>query len=167
MKHSPPIEDGQVSSCNCTFLICFPFWSTKMSKAVRVLTNSLINSKGSICHANGYLMVYPLETNINWISGKDNMTSYSFGPERIAHSFCPTCGTSVSGKSTDPNFFADNRAVNVCLLHTKKRDPGGRARLSLPGSIRRLSHSHQKKLTHFFYRSVLSETSTFQLTNSR
>ncbi|KAJ9638667.1 hypothetical protein H2204_004143 [Knufia peltigerae] len=87
-----------------------------MSKAVRVLTNSLINSKGSICHANGYLMVYPLETNINWISGKDNMTSYSFGPERIAHSFCPTCGTSVSGKSTDPNFFADNRAVNVRTL---------------------------------------------------
>jgi hypothetical protein len=38
-------------------------------------------------------MVYPLETNITWISGKDDMTSYAFGKERIAHSFCPTCGT--------------------------------------------------------------------------
>ncbi|KIW60811.1 hypothetical protein PV05_00998 [Exophiala xenobiotica] len=87
MKHSPPIEDGPVTSCNC-----------------------------SICHANGYLMVYPLETNITWISGKDDMTSYVFGKERIAHSFCPTCGTSIGGKSTDPNFFADNRAVNVRTL---------------------------------------------------
>lgn len=93
-------------------------------------------------------MVYPLETNITWISGKDDMTSYVFGKERIAHSFCPTCGTvssslsqlacfghkfyisfapspvqptdglqSIGGKSTDPNFFADNRAVNVCHDH--------------------------------------------------
>lgn len=106
MKHSPPIEDGTVTSCNCT--VC----SENMSS-----TSWLIPlHSGTICHANGYLMVYPLETNITWVSGKDDMTSYSFGPERIAHSFCPTCGTSVSGKSTDPNFFADNRAVNVCYM---------------------------------------------------
>ncbi|KAK7905554.1 hypothetical protein LTR67_000277 [Exophiala xenobiotica] len=60
-------------------------------------------------------MVYPLETNITWISGKDDMTSYAFGKERIAHSFCPTCGTSIGGKSTG-DFFADNRAVNVRTL---------------------------------------------------
>lgn len=58
-------------------------------------------------------MVYPLESNITWHSGFDEMTTYTFGPERIAHTFCPTCGTNIGGKSTDPNFFADNRALNV------------------------------------------------------
>lgn len=58
-------------------------------------------------------MVYPLESNITWSSGFDTMTTYTFGPERIAHSFCSTCGTSMCAKSTDPNFFADNRAMNV------------------------------------------------------
>jgi hypothetical protein len=60
-------------------------------------------------------MIYPLESNITWLSGKDEMTLYSFGPKRVAHSFCPTCGTSIGGKSLDPNFFADNRAINVSL----------------------------------------------------
>lgn len=69
-------------------------------------------------------MVYPLETNITWVSGFDSMTSYTFGKERIAHTFCSTCGTSVGGKSTDPNFFADNRAVNVSLPHLSTSFPG-------------------------------------------
>ncbi len=87
VKTSPPIEEGPVTSCNC-----------------------------SICHVNGYLMVYPLETNITWHSGKDNMTSDTFGQERVAHTFCTVCGTSIGGKSTDPNSFADHRAVNVRTL---------------------------------------------------
>ncbi|KIW34081.1 uncharacterized protein PV07_00881 [Cladophialophora immunda] len=87
MKLSPPVEDGPVTSCNC-----------------------------SICAINGYLMVYPLESNITWLSGFDELTTYTFGKERIAHSFCSTCGTSIGGKSTDPNFFADNRALNVRTL---------------------------------------------------
>ncbi|RMZ76869.1 hypothetical protein DV738_g4678, partial [Chaetothyriales sp. CBS 135597] len=62
-------------------------------------------------------MIYPLESNITWFSGKDEMTNYTFGPKRIAHSFCPTCGTSIGGKSLDPNFFANNRAINVRTLH--------------------------------------------------
>lgn len=61
-------------------------------------------------------MVYPLESNFEWISGKDTMTQYKFGQERVVHSFCPTCGTAIGGKSSDPNFFADNRALNVRTL---------------------------------------------------
>ena len=61
-------------------------------------------------------MVYPLETNITWHKGLDSMTHYAFGPKRVVHSFCPVCGTSIGGKSNDPNFFADNRAVNVSIL---------------------------------------------------
>ena len=40
MKLSPPVEDGPVTKCNC-----------------------------SICRANGYLMVYPLESNVVWERG--------------------------------------------------------------------------------------------------
>ena len=86
-KPPHPYKTGPVTSCNC-----------------------------SICHINGYLMVYPLESNITWHSGRDNMTSYTFGQKRIAHTFCTVCGTSIGGKSTDPNFFADNRALNVRTL---------------------------------------------------
>src|ERR1700759_2175105 len=60
-------------------------------------------------------MVYPLESNITWHSGFDSMTTYTFGREKIAHTFCSTCGTSIGGKSTDPKFFSENRALNVSL----------------------------------------------------
>lgn len=83
VKLSPPLPDGVVSQCNC-----------------------------SICHINGQLMVYPLESQITWHSGFDEMTSYTFGPREIKHSFCPTCGTSIGGKSTTGQ-FANNRALNV------------------------------------------------------
>ena len=42
MKLSPPVEQGSVTSCNC-----------------------------SICRANGYLMVYPLDNNVVWERGGD------------------------------------------------------------------------------------------------
>jgi hypothetical protein len=96
MKHSPPIEDGPVTSCNCTSYHhpCLDIGHMERdTHSPHHLADALPPPKGSICHANGYLMVYPLETNITWISGKDDMTSYVFGKERIAHSFCPTCGT--------------------------------------------------------------------------
>lgn len=67
----------------------------------------------SICHINGQLMVYPLESQITWHSGRDDMTGYTFGPTRITHSFCPRCGTSIGGKSNEPGAFKDNRALNV------------------------------------------------------
>jgi len=58
-------------------------------------------------------MVYPLESNITWQRGLENMKTYNFGSGRIDHTFCPDCGTSIGGKSNDPSFFADNRALNV------------------------------------------------------
>ena len=57
-----------------------------------------------------------METNVEWISGKDDMTKYTFGQERVGHYFCGTCGTSMGAKSTDPNFFSANRAVNIRTL---------------------------------------------------
>ena len=61
------------------------------------------------------------------------MTKYSFGQKRVMHSFCPKCGTAIGCKSGDPNFFADNRAINVRTLQgvdldkLKLRKVNGRA----------------------------------------
>lgn len=45
------------------------------------------------------------------------MTEYTFGPKRLAHYFCPTCGTSCFAQSTDPSAFGDVRGVNVRTFH--------------------------------------------------
>lgn len=84
VKLSPPLSSMPVSSCDC-----------------------------SICHTHGYMMVYPLESQITWHSGKDEMVNYTFGPARIAHQFCGRCGTSIGGKSNEKGFFENNRAINV------------------------------------------------------
>jgi hypothetical protein len=43
-------------------------------------------------------MIYPLETNITWLSGFQEMTEYKFGMERVKHSFCGNCGTAIGAK---------------------------------------------------------------------
>lgn len=59
------------------------------------------------------MMVYPLESQITWYSGLEDMVGYTFGPARITHSFCPVCGTSIGGKSNEQNAFGKYRALNV------------------------------------------------------
>ena len=71
---------------------------------------------GSWCSISGDLVVFPRETDYTWLSGFDDMRVYKFGKQRLAHSFCPTCGINICGKSTDPNIFADFRAINVSQL---------------------------------------------------
>lgn len=62
-------------------------------------------------------MVYPLESQITWHSGFDELVPYTFGPARITHTFCPVCGTSVGGKSNE-QAFSKYRALNVsCASH--------------------------------------------------
>jgi hypothetical protein len=45
-----------------------------------------------------------------------NSDTQTFGKERIDHSFCSVCGTSVCAMSNDPGYFQDNRAINVRTL---------------------------------------------------
>ena len=51
----------------------------------------------SICVKNGYHNIYPEnpDKDIEWISGRDEMTSYQYGPGIMTHQFCPTCGSSI------------------------------------------------------------------------
>lgn len=49
----------------------------------------------SICERNGYLMVFPHRDEIEWISGWDEMMSYTFATGTKVHRFCGKCGSSV------------------------------------------------------------------------
>ena len=57
----------------------------------------VINCNCSICTKNGYLNIYPEkpDDDIEWISGKDELKSYSFATGAVEHKFCPNCGSSI------------------------------------------------------------------------
>ena len=78
----PSLTDHEVMSCNC-----------------------------SICARNGYLFVYPELKNMLFHSGYDHLKSYSFGAKRIAHKFCPICGSSII--ETDHSGGKQFMGVNV------------------------------------------------------
>jgi hypothetical protein len=64
----PPLETGatKVNRCNC-----------------------------SICTKKGYLLVYPLRTDVNFTAGEETLSEYFFGKKTKPHRFCPGCGTSI------------------------------------------------------------------------
>ncbi|KAH7123542.1 Mss4-like protein [Dendryphion nanum] len=91
VTHSPPLTDprSEVIDCNC-----------------------------SICTRNGYLIIHVPEAKFKLEKGsEDEFTTYTFGPKhKVAHYFCPSCGTSCFCKSLDPGFFANMKAVNVRMF---------------------------------------------------
>ncbi|OCK83050.1 hypothetical protein K432DRAFT_197851 [Lepidopterella palustris CBS 459.81] len=116
------------ASCHCgaiTYTVTTPPLSDPSS--------TVSNCNCSICARNGYLFIYVPIADIKFESGEDAMTSYKFGKERIAHQFCPVCGTSLFGKCVDPTFFPGMVAVNVRafkdmdLTSLKKRDIDGKS----------------------------------------
>lgn len=54
----------------------------------------------SLCAKKGYLWVRPeMCDSLTFVKGKeDDLTSYTFGSEKIHHKFCPHCGTGLLGK---------------------------------------------------------------------
>jgi len=71
----------------------------------------------SICHANGYLFVYPERQEVTFHSGHDHLRKYQFGTKMVSHKFCPTCGSSLlidlNGRAP---FGVDPLSVNVRML---------------------------------------------------
>ncbi|KAF2266079.1 glutathione-dependent formaldehyde-activating enzyme family protein, partial [Lojkania enalia] len=93
VTHSPPLSDPEctVTECNC-----------------------------SICAKNGYLLIYVDNSNIHFENGAfEELTKYTFGPNhKIAHYFCPSCGSSCFAQSTDTEGpYATMKAVNVRTFH--------------------------------------------------
>ncbi|KAF2679337.1 glutathione-dependent formaldehyde-activating protein [Lentithecium fluviatile CBS 122367] len=78
-------------------------------------TAEVIDCNCSICSRNGYLFIYVPDKDVTFEKGTlDDLRKYTFAPRhKIAHYFCPTCGTSCFSKSTDPEYYPDYLAVNV------------------------------------------------------
>ncbi|KAG2009241.1 hypothetical protein GB937_007837 [Aspergillus fischeri] len=84
---SPPIEETDVVSCNC-----------------------------SICHINGYMLTYVPTSKITFEMDKDAVTEYRFASRNYPHYFCRTCGTSVYAQSALPG-EEQPTAINVRAIH--------------------------------------------------
>jgi len=86
--HLPSLMEHKVVACNC-----------------------------SICHANGYLFVYPERQEVTFHSGHDHLRTYQFGKKMVSHKFCPTCGSSLlidlNGRAP---FGVDPLSVNVRMF---------------------------------------------------
>ncbi|KAF8176693.1 Mss4-like protein [Mycena galopus ATCC 62051] len=68
----------------------------------------------SICSKNGYLWAFPAkQEDFTVVKGDENttLTSYYFGKRTMAHKFCPTCGTSVLGRTVDGRCGINIRAL--------------------------------------------------------
>lgn len=91
----PPLESLTINTCNC-----------------------------SICTKNGYLVAYPLEEDVVFASGADEMTEYRFGGKRKPHRFCPVCGTSVLVHFGESGFVEERGlvAVNVGVVDARVVD---------------------------------------------
>jgi hypothetical protein len=50
----------------------------------------------SICHSNGYLLVYPKREDVVWLNDSESkLRDYYMGRKLKAHRFCPECSSSI------------------------------------------------------------------------
>ncbi|GIZ40467.1 hypothetical protein CKM354_000380300 [Cercospora kikuchii] len=67
----------------------------------------------SICYRKGYLWVTSSRKDLNVEKGDvKSLSSYTFGPEKLAHRFCPTCASPVMAEETG----GDALYLNVRVL---------------------------------------------------
>ncbi|GFF34542.1 centromere protein V [Aspergillus udagawae] len=81
---SPPIEEADVISCNC-----------------------------SICNINGYMLTFVPTSKVTFETDKDAVTEYRFATRNYPHYFCRTCGTSVYVQCTAPGKEDQPTGINV------------------------------------------------------
>ncbi|PQE27122.1 glutathione-dependent formaldehyde-activating enzyme protein [Rutstroemia sp. NJR-2017a WRK4] len=109
---SPEERTTHEASCHCgavTFSVTLKFPFPKYP----------VNSCScSICSRNGYLLVYPMRSDIKFSpDSASNLSSYRFGSKAHAHKFCKNCGSSMmidlrtEHKEPDPR--KDIVAVNI------------------------------------------------------
>ncbi|GIJ92582.1 hypothetical protein Asppvi_001860 [Aspergillus pseudoviridinutans] len=81
---SPPIEEGDVVSCNC-----------------------------SICHINGYMLTFVPTSKVTFEMDKDAVSGYRFASRNYPHYFCRTCGTSMYAQADLPGKEDQPTGINV------------------------------------------------------
>lgn len=87
---SPTTYSG---SCHCNQIS----YTVTLPAALAPQGTEEINSCNcSICTKNGYLLVYPLRSDVQFLNHSDEkLKSYYFGQKEKPHKFCPECGSSV------------------------------------------------------------------------
>lgn len=70
----------------------------------------------SICTANGYLLIYPERSEIQWSTGWELMRNYRYYSKTRDHKFCAECGSSVCIDFLGQHGTRDDLGLNVRLL---------------------------------------------------
>lgn len=60
----------------------------------------------SICAKGRFWLAAVTPDDFELLSGEDALSTYTFGPHRIAHRFCKTCGIKPFGHSAEAGFYA-------------------------------------------------------------
>lgn len=90
--------------------------------------DSVIECNCSICRQRGSLLAFFPRTALQLQTPETDLATYRFGKQRIAHHFCPICGSAPFGEAIHPKSGEPTVAVNVrCLqaldLASVKRIP--------------------------------------------
>lgn len=91
------------------------------------LTAPVIECNCSICSGHGLLLSFAPDEHMNIAQGEENLTEYRFNKEKIAHSFCKTCGVEVFGKGSNsegvPTYAVNMRTLDDIDVTTLNRMP--------------------------------------------
>ena len=66
----------------------------------------------SICHRKGTVLGFVPETKFTLLKGELQLTDYQFGPKRIHHTFCSTCGVTAFSSAKSPS-GEQMKAINL------------------------------------------------------
>ncbi|KAJ6479882.1 Mss4-like protein [Mycena vitilis] len=100
MSDSPQLTEYR-GNCHCG-AFKFTFKSPELKEGLACTC--------SICSKNGYIWTFP--NNLKITNGEESsLKSYEFGKRKMAHKFCPNCGTSVMARSVDGQVGVNMRAL--------------------------------------------------------
>ncbi|KAF2499559.1 hypothetical protein BU16DRAFT_557876 [Lophium mytilinum] len=117
-KTDSPSSAKYSASCHCG-AVCFTVTLTPPLAQQQPVTCTC-----TICSRNGYLLVYPLRSDLVITQGADDLKSYSFGRKRNLHQFCGRCGSSVffDPRMAEHGEGPDRMGVNVRMFKDIKLD---------------------------------------------
>ncbi|KAF2805494.1 uncharacterized protein BDZ99DRAFT_106240 [Mytilinidion resinicola] len=114
MPTPPPPSHTYPASCHCGSVQ----YTVTLSPPLTDPTREVFECNCSICSRNGYLLVYAKHEDVNFTAGEEILERYTFAKARVAHFFCPQCGSSLFAKSLDASYKPlDIKAVNVRQFH--------------------------------------------------
>lgn len=117
----PPLMCSAVSNLTPYNANCHCGAVTYTAHLPSLVEHKVLACTCSICHANGYLFVYPERQEVTFHSGYDHLRTYQFGKKLVSHKFCPTCGSSLlidtNGRAP---FGVDPLSVNVSPIYYLK-----------------------------------------------